>query len=145
MRIWMIVAGIAFWTGVLLLALPTRSAGASATLEIGANVPLACEASIETFEIVSAEPLRIAVGVRQSCNSTHAVSVTYDPDDLSQPGQLSMVYGERQPVASAPGEVSFGTFRHTQSLTRLYIAYDGGTRDEREQLSRTIAIALTPQ
>lgn len=138
-------AYVVFWTVALWIALPSGCAAGSASVQVKASVPLACEASIEKFEVESLTPLRIEAKVRQSCNSTHELSVTYDPGALSQPEALSMLYGQRLPVESLPGEVKFGTFQFTQSTTELHIFYDGGTLEERQQFSRTIAIALTPQ
>ena len=124
-------------------ASPPAAAG-SANVQIQAHVPVVCEASIVGFHIVTIAPLIIDARVRQACNSTHELSVTYAPTNLTHPHLLFMALGGETPDAMTPGDVTFGNLQHTNSIKPLRIFYAGGTRHEREQLAHTIAIAVTP-
>ncbi|MCE9521903.1 MAG: hypothetical protein K8S25_05660 [Alphaproteobacteria bacterium] len=117
---------------------------ASTGVQIQANVPLVCEASILSSNVVTFTPLVINAQVQQSCNSTHELKVTYAPANLTRPNLLFMFLAGQPPVAKTPGDVDFGNFQSTNLVKRLRILYAGGTLGERQQLAQTIAIAVTP-
>ena len=122
----------------------TSAKAGSANVQITTRVPLVCEASIVSSNVVSLSPLLINARVRQACNSAHELSVTYLPVNLTRPNLLLMTFAGQDPVSKTPGDVSFGNFQSTSAVKFLRIFYAGGTLSERQQLAATIHIAVTP-
>jgi hypothetical protein len=114
----------------------------SARVEVRANVPASCIIDLGNPNVVSRNPLVITVPVTRDCNTTHSVSVTYEPAELTFPRRLVMALGVILPSEKLPGLVTFGNLPNTTSTRILRIAYDGPAA-ERLQIATTVQIAVT--
>ena len=126
----------------LCLAVAPASAD-SARVEVRANVPASCEFSPGAAEVVTFRPLLIRVPLTRDCNTTHTVTVTYDPDVLSNPNLLVMALGAVTPTSKAPGVVTFANLPYTNSTRILRIGY-AGPEAERAGIRDSVGIAVTP-
>ncbi len=123
----------------------SHAGGDSARIEIRAYMPLICGAEITAFQVVSNQPLVVDATVRQSCNGDHEISVNYDPESVTNTGDLAFVYDGRTPSHASLGSVGFGAEHHTDVVRSLRITYAGGSDAQRAQFAHTIAIAVTPR
>lgn len=111
---------------VVALCLGGAPASADSTrVEVRANVPASCSFSPGAASVVTFSPLLIRMPLTRDCNTTHTVTVTYDPDVLSNPNLLVMALGAIAPTSKAPGVVTFANLPYTNSTRILRIGYAG--------------------
>lgn len=128
---------------VLALCLGLAPAAAdTARVEVRANVPASCSFSPGSVQVVTFSPLLIRMPLTRDCNTTHTVTVTYDPDELSNPNLLVMALGAVTPTSKAPGTVTFANLPHTNSTRILRIGYAGPSA-ERAGIRDSVAIAVS--
>lgn len=118
------------------------SAGSSAGIELRAQVPISCAASLIAVTEVTFNPLLINATVQRNCNTAHTLLVTYLPASLSNPSSLNMSFNGNGPNASAPGSMTFGNLASANSTQVLTVAY-AGPPAERTQIKTTLAIQVS--
>ena len=123
------------------LAAPTGVArSADARLEM--TMPVACSADEATVTIEQASPLILNAAVNQSCNTTHALNVTYQPQNLTNPAGLVITLAGNGPNITAPGSASFTNLPVTNSVQNLRITYNGPPA-ECATIAQTVHVSLS--
>ena len=112
-------------------------------VDVHSRVPVACEATIVTSNVVTITPLLINATVHQSCNTTHDLSVTYIPQSVTSPNRLSITFDGASPNVKLSGSQTFTNLAHTISSKPLIIRYSGGTTLQRKALANSLGIAVT--
>jgi hypothetical protein len=113
-------------------------------IDLRSNLPVSCEASIVTSQLVTTTPLLINATIRRVCNTKHDLSVTYNPQSVTQPARLSITFDGAAPNVKLSGAQIFTNLPHTNSIKPLTIRYSGGTLLQRKELARTWGITVTP-
>ncbi|MDZ4865733.1 MAG: hypothetical protein SGI91_00285 [Alphaproteobacteria bacterium] len=126
----------------LCLAVAPASAD-SARVEVRATVPVSCNLQHGDGEVVTLRPLLMRMPITRDCNTTHTVTVTYDPDVLSNPNLLVMALGAITPTSKAPGVVTFANLPYTNSTRILRIGY-AGPEVERVGIRDSVGIDVSP-
>lgn len=122
---------------------PVR-ADSGVNVNVRSNLPVSCEASIVTSQLVTTTPLLINATIRRVCNTKHDLSVTYNPQSVTQPSRLSITFDGAAPNVKLSGAQVFTNLPHTNSTKPLTIRYSGGTLLQRRELARTWGITVTP-
>ena len=125
----------------LCLGGPPASAD-SARVQVQATVDRSCNFSHGDAHVVTFNPLLIRMPLTRDCNTTHTVTVTYDPDQLSHPNLLFMALGLIPPTSKAPGTVTFANLPHTNSTRILRIGY-AGPAGEKEGIRDSVEINVS--
>lgn len=118
------------------------AAASSARFTIRGYVPLVCNASVVSTNVVDGAALRIDAMVSQSCNAKHQMSVRFSAD--ADTGGLSVQYNGASPTVVSPGLRSFGQERFAKAIRQLQITYAGGTPLQRQTLAQTVTIEVSP-
>lgn len=127
-------------TAGLAIALCAGAAHAdSARVDVRATVEPSCTFTPGQVRVLSRDPLIITMPIARNCNGPHTMTVTYDPDNLTNPDKFGMALGLITPTSKAPGEVKFLNLPHTDSTRVLRIVYDGPAA-ERLQLATTVHV-----
>lgn len=124
----------------IVLALTAGVATASPKVET--KVLIVCSTDDVTFDVVRTSPLIIDASLHHQCNTTHAINVTYRPENLSNPQRLKITLEGRAPDITAPGSASFTNLPYTNAVQRLRITYRG-PRSERQRLVQTVHVSVT--
>jgi len=114
----------------------------SARVEVRATVPASCNLQHGTATLVTFRPLLMRMPITGDCNTTHTVTVTYDPDVLSNPNLLVMALGATTPTSKAPGVVTFANLPYTNLTRTLRIGY-AGPEVEREGIKNSVEIEVS--
>ena len=117
-------------------------AGGSASVEVRAQVPVACSATIVTSTQITSDPLLIHANVQRNCNATHTLTVTYKPLNPSNPASLVMTLGGNPPTSGAPGAKAFRNLPSSNTTTLLTIVY-AGPPAERTEIANSFAIQIS--
>lgn len=133
---------IALLAGLALVGLAPSAARDSAGVDIRAQVPVACSASLVTVSQVTFDPLRLRATVERNCNAIHTLAVTYAPAALSNPSSLNIVFDGALPSGSGAGTVTFSNLPMTNSQKILTVAYSGPP-GERTSIKNTVAIQVS--
>ncbi|MEQ1864521.1 MAG: hypothetical protein ABL996_07685 [Micropepsaceae bacterium] len=125
-------------------ALVSAHADSAVNIDVRSNLPVSCEASIVTSQLVTTTPLLINATIRRICNTKHDLSVTYNPQSVTQPNRLFITFDSAAPNVKLSGAQVFTNLPHTNSIKPLTIRYSGGTLLQRRELARTWGITVTP-
>jgi hypothetical protein len=130
--------------GLAAVLLCTGAASAdSARVNVRATVEPSCTFTPGQVRVLSRDPLIVTVPLTRNCNGPHTVTVTYDPDTLSNPDGFGMALGLITPTSKLPGVVTFNLPHTDSTITRvLRIIYDGPP-GERLLLATTVNINVT--
>lgn len=133
---------IALLGALALGGLGPSAAGDSASVDIRAQVPIACSASLVSKSRETSDPLFLRVTVERNCNAIHTLSVTYEPAALSAPSALNVVFDGAPPSGVGAGTVTFSNLAITNSQKTLTIAYSGPS-GEGDEIEDTVAIQVS--
>jgi hypothetical protein len=127
-----------------LAAIAPTSAGNGINVDVRSNLPVSCEASVVSSQLVTITPLLINATVHRACNTKHDLSVTYNPLSVTQPNRLFITFDSAAPNLKMSGVQVFTNLPHTDSIKPLTIRYSGGTLLQRQALASTWGITVTP-
>lgn len=138
-----LMAGLAAMAALGVAAAAAGRGDSAGGTSIGAVVPAQCEAYVASTRVVSLSPLQINASIRRKCNTSHDLSVLFQPDSVTQPTRLSVtLQGASAPTAS-PGTRLFANLPWTDTTSTLTIRYNGGTLRQRQTLARTWRISVS--
>ena len=120
-------------------------AGDTANLEVHSSVPIACQAEIVSSQLLSITPLAINAVVRQTCNSTHDLSVTYNAASVTSPSKLLISLDGSAPSFKLSSAQVFASLGPTESDNPVTIRYNAGTTAQRQELAQGWSITVTPR
>src|SRR4051812_39659054 len=84
------------------LAMLGASIVPATSLNVRTSAPVACSADA-SFQVVRFSPLLIDATVHQVCNTLHELTVTYQPEHLSNPVSLHITLEGSSPDSRGPG------------------------------------------
>lgn len=140
-RHWLIIAA----TAALALSAPAAQADNSTGVDVRSHLPVSCQVSVVSSQIVTITPLLINATVAEACNTKHDLSVTYNTLLVIHPNRLTITYNGLPPNVPTPGNQTWTNLPATNAQKQLVIRYTGGTRSQRELLARNWGITVTPR
>lgn len=122
------------------LASAATSAKDTESVTMNAVVAPSCEFSAGEPNVVTDDPLYLKVAVTRDCNTTHEVTVTYEPTAPTNP--VTLYFGAATPNQTGPGSATFTNLAQTNSVLDLRLYYTG-PEEERDQIQETIHVTVT--
>lgn len=126
-----------------LASLTVAHAEGSLSVDVKAQMPVSCEASVVASQVVSITPLLINATIRENCNTRHDLSFIYDPRHVIRPSRLFVTYDGKAPDVRTTGAETFTNLPHRNVTKPLTISYSGGTTLQRQALAQTWRISVT--
>ncbi|MEQ1754252.1 MAG: hypothetical protein ABL973_08960 [Micropepsaceae bacterium] len=120
-------------------------AGDTANMEVHSSVPIACQAEIVSSQLLTITPLAINAVVRQTCNTTHDLSVTYNAASVISPSKLFITLEATLPSFKLSSAQVFAGLEPTESDKPVTIRYNAGTTAQRLELAQGWGITVTPR
>lgn len=120
-------------------------AGDTANMEVHSSVPIVCQAEVLSSQLISITPLAINAVVRQTCNATHDLAVTFNAASVTSPSKLIITLDNTLPSFKQSTAQVFASLGPTESDKPVTIRYNAGTLAQRQDLAQSWGITVTPR